>query len=66
MESAPHVPGPPSAETLGRMLRLLEPARKLVNPKVYGRENLPAGGALLVGNHTLIGLLDAPLLCAEL
>jgi 1-acyl-sn-glycerol-3-phosphate acyltransferase len=60
------VPDPPTAETLGRVLRLLEPARRLVNPKVYGEENLPRGGALLVGNHTLIGLLDAPLLCAEL
>jgi 1-acyl-sn-glycerol-3-phosphate acyltransferase len=60
------IPGPPTAETLGRMLRLLEPARRLVNPKIYGAENLPRRGALLVGNHTLIGLLDAPLLCAEL
>jgi 1-acyl-sn-glycerol-3-phosphate acyltransferase len=60
------IPGPPTAETLGRMLRLLEPARRLINPKIYGAENLPQRGALLVGNHTLIGLLDAPLLCAEL
>jgi 1-acyl-sn-glycerol-3-phosphate acyltransferase len=60
------VPDPPTAETLGRILRLLEPARRLINPKVYGIENVPDRGALLVGNHTLIGLLDAPLLCAEL
>lgn len=45
---------------------MLEPARRVINPKVYGTENLPERGALLVGNHTLIGLLDAPLLCAEL
>ncbi|MCT7661348.1 lysophospholipid acyltransferase family protein [Mycobacterium deserti] len=60
------VPDPPTAATLGRVLRLLEPARKLINPKVYGIENMPSRGSLLVGNHTLIGLLDAPLLCAEL
>lgn len=60
------LPDPPTAATLGRILRLLEPARRLVNPKVYGADNLPKRGALLVGNHTLLGLLDAPLLCAEL
>lgn len=60
------VPAPPTDETLRRVLRLLEPARRLVNPKVYGLDDLPQRGALLVGNHTLIGLLDAPLLCAEL
>ena len=60
------IPDPPTAEALGRLLRLLEPVRKLVNPKVYGIENVPPRGALLVGNHTLLGLLDAPLLCAEL
>jgi len=56
----------PKQQTLRRVLALLEPARRLINPKVYGIENLPERGALLVGNHTLIGLLDAPLLCAEL
>ncbi|MBO0678728.1 acyltransferase family protein [Mycolicibacterium sp. S2-37] len=60
------LPGPPTEATLDRVLRLLEPARRLINPKVCGTENLPDRGALLVGNHTLIGLLDAPLLCAEL
>jgi 1-acyl-sn-glycerol-3-phosphate acyltransferase len=56
----------PKQQTLRRALALLEPARRLINPKVYGIDNLPERGALLVGNHTLIGLLDAPLLCAEL
>ena len=61
------IPEPPSDATLARVLRLLEPARRLVNPRVYGGQHLPSDrGALLVGNHTLIGLLDAPLLCAEL
>lgn len=61
-----HVPGPPSAQTLARITRALSPARRLVSPKIYGADNLPHRGALLVGNHSLIGLLDAPLLCAEL
>jgi 1-acyl-sn-glycerol-3-phosphate acyltransferase len=60
------VADPPDPATLDRVLRLLEPARRLINPKVYGAAHLPARGSLLVGNHTLIGLLDAPLLCAEL
>jgi 1-acyl-sn-glycerol-3-phosphate acyltransferase len=60
------VPDPPRPETLARLSRLLTPARRLIDPKVVGAENLPDRGALLVGNHTLIGLLDAPLLCAEL
>ncbi|MET0704563.1 MAG: lysophospholipid acyltransferase family protein [Mycobacterium sp.] len=65
-ENDPWVPAPPTAEGLARILRWLEPARRLINPKVYGAENLPQRGALLVGNHTLLGLIDAPLLCAEL
>lgn len=60
------VPGPPARRTLERLVRVLEPARKLVSPKLYGVENLPDRGALLVGNHSVIGLLDAPLMCAEL
>ncbi|MFN8087682.1 MAG: lysophospholipid acyltransferase family protein [Mycobacterium sp.] len=65
-ETAAPVPRPPSAAELGRALRLIEPIRKLINPKVYGIENVPARRALLVGNHTVMGLLDSPLMCAEL
>lgn len=60
------VPEPPSAEEVGRALRLLEPLRKLINPKVYGIEHVPKRRALLVGNHTVMGMLDSPLMCAEL
>jgi 1-acyl-sn-glycerol-3-phosphate acyltransferase len=60
------VPTPPRPETLRRLSLLLAPARRLLNPKVFGAEHLPDRGVLLVGNHTLLGLLDAPLLCAEL
>ena len=60
------VPEPPTARTLARVSRVLRPVRRLINPKVYGAENVPERGALLVGNHTLLGLLDSPLLLAEL
>lgn len=60
------VPEPPSAEDVSRALRLLEPLRKLINPKVYGIDNVPQRRALLVGNHTVMGMLDSPLMCAEL
>lgn len=60
------VPDPPSEAEIGRALRLVEPIRKLINPKVYGIENVPHRRALLVGNHTVMGMLDSPLMCAEL
>ncbi|MCB0923887.1 MAG: acyltransferase family protein [Mycobacterium sp.] len=60
------VPEPPSADDVARALRLLEPIRKLINPKVYGIEHVPKRRALLVGNHTVMGMLDSPLMCAEL
>lgn len=60
------VPEPPTDEEIARALRLAEPLRKLINPKVYGIENVPARRALLVGNHTVMGMLDSPLMCAEL
>lgn len=44
----------------------MEPIRKLINPKVYGIDNVPKRRALLVGNHTVMGMLDSPLMCAEL
>lgn len=60
------VPEPPSADEIERALRLIEPIRRLINPKVYGIENVPRRRALLVGNHTVMGMLDSPLMCAEL
>ena len=60
------VPEPPSHEEITRALRLMDPLRKLINPKVYGIENVPMRHALLVGNHTVMGMLDSPLMCAEL
>jgi 1-acyl-sn-glycerol-3-phosphate acyltransferase len=44
----------------------MKPLRKVIKPKVYGIENVPTERALLVGNHNLLGLVDAPLLAAGL
>jgi len=66
MSKPESVPLPPSPAFVARTLRVMEPLRKLINPKVYGIENVPERGALLVGNHTVLGVLDLPLICAEL
>ena len=48
-------------------IHLLEPWRWVSNPLFFGMENIPNDRPLLiVGNHTLYGLLDFPLLFAEL
>ncbi|GAA5082774.1 lysophospholipid acyltransferase family protein [Nocardia iowensis] len=45
---------------------LLAPLRAWTSPRFYGLENIPAEGpVLLVGNHNLMGGIDAPLLLPE-
>jgi len=65
-DAATSVPDAPSATEVNITVRLMGPLRKLINPKVYGIDNVPKRGALLVGNHTVLGVLDLPLICAEL
>ncbi len=48
------------------LVTLLEPLERVTRPKLYGAENIPADGSLLVSNHTLYGLLDLPFMLAEL
>lgn len=55
-----------SPERIDRIVSLLEPFLRILQPKLYGIENLPADGSLLVGNHTIYGLLDLPLMTAEI
>ena len=44
----------------------LSPWRSYFSPRFYGLENIPESGAvLLVGNHTVFGLLDLPLMADE-
>ena len=56
----------PTADAMAPMVKMLAPLRQLIKPKFYGIEKVPPGGALLVGNHTLYGVLDVALLYAEL
>jgi len=60
------VPEPPAASEIDRLVTLLEPLRKVVRPEVFFVDRVPEEGALLVGNHTVYGLLDLPFMMAEL
>jgi 1-acyl-sn-glycerol-3-phosphate acyltransferase len=59
------IPDLPSEHSIDRLVSALEPLSRIVQPKLYGVENLPMGGSLLVGNHTIYGLLDVPFMMAE-
>ena len=63
---AAEVPEPPSASEIDRLVGLLEPLRRVVRPEVFYVDRVPETGALLVGNHTVYGLLDLPFMMAEL
>jgi 1-acyl-sn-glycerol-3-phosphate acyltransferase len=57
----------PSHDAIAAGLRWLEPWRLLTAPWLGGLEHVPATGPmLLAGNHTIMGLYDAPMLFAEL
>lgn len=59
-----HTPGPRDVEVLRAALA---PWRAWTRPRYVGLENVPREGAvLLVGNHTLFGLLDLPLMVEEI
>ena len=59
------IPAPPTESSLDRLVSLLEPLSRVIQPKLYGVDHLPADGSLLVGNHTIYGLLDVPFMMAE-
>jgi 1-acyl-sn-glycerol-3-phosphate acyltransferase len=59
------IPELPSEAHIDRLVSLLEPLSRVTQPKLYGAEHLPADGSLLVGNHTIYGLLDVPFMMAE-
>ncbi len=56
---------PPSEEAIDRLISLLEPYRRITQPKFYGIGNIPGDGSLLVGNHTIYAILDLPFMMAE-
>jgi 1-acyl-sn-glycerol-3-phosphate acyltransferase len=59
------IPKLPPEDAMDRLVSLLEPFRRITQPKFYGIENLPDDGSLLVGNHTIYGFLDLPFMMAE-
>jgi len=59
------IPELPSERAIDRLVSLLEPYRRITQPKFYGIGNLPDEGSLLVGNHTIYGFLDLPFMLAE-
>jgi 1-acyl-sn-glycerol-3-phosphate acyltransferase len=60
------IPDLPAERNIDRLVALLEPLTRVVQPKLYGIEHLPRGGSLLVGNHTIYGFLDLPFMMAEI
>jgi 1-acyl-sn-glycerol-3-phosphate acyltransferase len=67
MTAAPvEIPDLPREAQIDRLVSLLEPLSRVIRPKLYGAQHLPADGSLLVGNHTIYGLLDVPFMMAEL
>ena len=59
------IPDPAPEARIDRIVSLVEPFIRVIQPKLYGVEHLPADGSLLVGNHTIYGLLDVPFMIAE-
>jgi 1-acyl-sn-glycerol-3-phosphate acyltransferase len=58
---------PASARERQAALALLGPWRALTDPVFHGLEHVPEKGPmLLVGNHTIYGMLDLPLMVLEL
>lgn len=61
------IPPAPSGADLEMAMRALAPLRALHSPRCEGIENVPKRGAfLLAGNHTIYGVLDVPLMVAEI
>jgi hypothetical protein len=60
------IPELPSERSIDRVVSLLEPISRVIQPQLYGVEHLPADGSLLVGNDTIYGLLDVPFMMAEI
>jgi 1-acyl-sn-glycerol-3-phosphate acyltransferase len=64
-ESANAIPDLPGEGEIDRLVSLLAPLDRVIQPVLHGAEHLPEDGSLLVGNHTVYGLLDVPFMMAE-
>ncbi|MBF0350059.1 MAG: acyltransferase family protein [SAR324 cluster bacterium] len=57
----------PSDPIIRQAIKLLDPWKWATDPVISGLEHIPEKGPVLfVGNHTVLGLLDAPLMWCEL
>jgi 1-acyl-sn-glycerol-3-phosphate acyltransferase len=61
----PEIPELPPDEGMDQLVSLLEPYRRMIQPRFDGIGNIPDDGSLLVGNHAIYGFLDLPLMLAE-
>jgi 1-acyl-sn-glycerol-3-phosphate acyltransferase len=65
--TAARLPRHPSRRTIAEAVQYSAPWHWLTSPQSYGLEHVPQKGPLLfVGNHTIFGVLDAPMLVLEL
>ena len=63
----PPLPPPPSKRAIEETMRIFRPWHWLTAPKSIGIEQVPDRGPLLfAGNHTIFGVLDAPMMLFEL
>lgn len=61
------LPAPPSRAVIAAAVQYSKPWHWLTSPQSYGLEHIPDHGPLLfVGNHTIFGVLDAPMMVLEL
>lgn len=60
------LPAEPTDRHLNRLRTVIAPLARVTQPKLYGVDRIPEGGALFVGNHTIYGLIDLPFLMSAL
>ena len=66
MEYPVEIPKLPSERSIDRLVTVAAPLLRISQPRIFGLGNVPADGSLLVGNHTIYGFLDLPLMMAEI
>lgn len=60
------VPAIASDRTIGLAVAATNQLARLTRPKFYGLDRITDGRMLMVGNHTMYGMLDVPFMIAEL
>lgn len=60
------VPPPPRPTQIDRLAAVLAPLSRVTAPLIVGVDRIPEHGAMLVGNHTILGVLDLPFMMREL